>query len=1021
MDVKDVASATVGLAGGNNNTIRSFEIWWDGKEKELSIVLAAQSQSDLQSFKQAFANMYPNAGFVNMKNTTPQWFDYKSNNYQIFDVGYFHGHYSAVFDKTREHQIINQITNTIQLYQYAWIQFVFSSYNFTPFLKSHVSRLNQKIKHVSSTKYRSLSDELTNTKPHIHPEHGLDFYNNYKELHSHASLKMQSSHIIMSIRGLVQGKHDIDKIESILSVQDIRSNLDHLATYSYQYPNFYHPEKSKKAGFPVKISGKKTNSQRISLFESRLIPAPKKYLNSAIKSYFEKSFLSGNYRERKPLPFLILSTQEIPTFIHLPNPTTKNLKTTRNVSLPSKHSTTKSGLNIGYFNKKERNNQDNHLSYGDLVRSSDTDSAVISPEDFTRHVYAVGGTGAGKTTFLREIAKHLEMLNLNKQFPNSFIYLDPKGDDAYKFIQQCHIESIRQGTVNFLDPIKTNFSINPLELPKYNPDERQETVSRYVGYFMEIVKEWYHQQQSFVQMERIFRVLLYYMYLNNDAPTFLDMYDIIIKLQKEGESFLQIMFKALGMPGDELKQALTSIAALKSESFTPLLNRVEQFATDPILKKVFCVRHGTVSFEEMIRPGQYTIVRISALHIPHHVQPLAIQAFVIKLWFTIQERAAMIENAQERNHVILALDEFQVVKDLQVLPMILSQARSYNLGLILVHQTTAQISESLLEEITGNCATQLAGRISGRDAGRVANIWDPKFSKEIQQQLASQEDFHWTIKMRAAPDEEQPTPVQFWLHWPTPALNLDQVHMKQFIKDQYQRYGHGKVADDENGDVTSLLKQKELEKNNWLRYITVQLPHTKQQWQILLMLYYNKSLNLTDITKNLQVKSRDDISEFLQEMMQRKLITPTKTENQKPNSRNTQFTLSEKARKTYFAFDHKLIGIADDIAKVTNKAIQSYLKKGLFVTLASQDIEKNQKRSDLVAYSFDTEKSISIEIESISEVLSHPEHVRYNMVKWKEMGFDSCHVWSASPKIQEIYDAQLDEKERKDVRIFVVE
>ncbi|MGI9566070.1 MAG: TraM recognition domain-containing protein, partial [Nitrosopumilus sp.] len=156
-------------------------------------------------------------------------------------------------------------------------------------------------------------------------------------------------------------------------------------------------------------------------------------------------------------------------------------------------------------------------------------------------------------------------------------------------------------------------------------------------------------------------------------------------------------------------------------------------------------------FEKLIESGQYTIVRISALHIPHHVQPLAIQAFVIKLWFTIQERAARIENEKDRNYVVLALDEFQIVKDLQVLPMILSQARSYHLGLLLAHQTTAQISESLLEEITGNCGTQLAGRISGKDASKLANIWDPKFSKEISQQLASQKDFHWTIKMRVAP------------------------------------------------------------------------------------------------------------------------------------------------------------------------------------------------------------------------------------------------------------------------------
>ena len=62
----------------------------------------------------------------------------------------------------------------------------------------------------------------------------------------------------------------------------------------------------------------------------------------------------------------------------------------------------------------------------------------------------------------------------------------------------------------------------------------------------------------------------------------------------------------------------------------------------------------------------------------------------------------------------------------------------------------AQIDDKLLEEIVGNSGTQLAGRISGKDASRLGNIWDPKFSKELTQQMVSQEDFHWTYKMRAA-------------------------------------------------------------------------------------------------------------------------------------------------------------------------------------------------------------------------------------------------------------------------------
>ena len=1006
IDVKHAILAASNLVSKSDknsylNTTRSFEIWWDSSKKQLKIILASHSKQDLENFKISFGNMYPNASFVNLNKIIPDWYSPTKEKYEIFDASLYHGHYSNILDKTNSHQLITQIANTIQLADKACIQFVFAPYNFTPYLKSHLNRLNQKIKTVTSKKYRTWMDDITNKPSHENSENGLDFYNHYKNLQSDTAQKMQDSHVMMGIRGLIQSKNN--SVNS-LSFENVKSNYDHLTIYSYDYSKFYN-KKSNIAGCPLKILNQKKNFQRISMFELRLLPSPRKYLEKSIKDYFEQSIIFGDYKSRKPLPFLILNPSELSLFIHLPNPTTtKNLQTTRNVSLPSKQ-TNKIGLNMGYFNKIEVENQ---RIYGDLVKSTDSESAVISPDDFSRHIYCVGGTGAGKTTLIRQIAKHLEISNLNGTFHNSFIYLDPKGDDSLKFVEQCQKESIENNNVHFLDPIKTNFSINPLELPKYSPEERQETVSRYVGYFMKIIKEWYNQQQSFVQMERIFRVLLFYMYLKNDAPTFLDMYDIIINLQEEQEKFLQVMFKALGIPGDELKQALTSIATLRPESFTPLLNRVEQFATDPILKKVFCVRHGTVKFEDLIKPGQYTIVRISALHIPHHVQPLAIQAFVIKLWFTIQERAARIENEKDRNYVILSLDEFQIVKDLQVLPMILSQARSYHLGLLLAHQTTAQISESLLEEITGNCGTQLAGRISGKDASKLANIWDPKFSKEISQQLASQEDFHWTIKMRASPGEEQPTPLQFWLHDP-PKLSLNDEEMKEFIKNQYDLYGHGKVEESENNP---LLQKYELQKNHWLRYITVDFISDKIQWQILVQLSQNKSLNLTDLTKNLQAKNRDDVSSILQEMLEKNLIVKLN------KSRNIQYSLSKNTKKTYFTFNSRLIGTANDIPRVTRKVVDSYLKKGLFVTLALQKIEKGEDRTDLVAYSYDSEKSISIEIESTSELLSHPEHAIYNMRKWKKMGFDKCHSWSASDKLQEIYDKQIDDTEN--VKVFVV-
>jgi len=310
--------------------------------------------------------------------------------------------------------------------------------------------------------------------------------------------------------------------------------------------------------------------------------------------------------------------------------------------------------------------------------------------------------------------------------------------------------------------------------------------------------------------------------------------------------------------------------------------------------------------------------------------------------------------------------------------------------------------------ITGNCGTQLAGRISGKDASKLAKIWDPRFSNEITQQLAVQEDFHWTIKMRAADGEEQPTPIQFWLHKPT-KLRLNDNELNEFIQNQKKLYGNGKISEGDpdssfepeqkepqiNENNTSLLQLSQIEKNRWLRYITVDLPETKQHWQILLILYNEtNSLQLTQITERLRAKTRDDVVLILKKMVKDGLLKADES------NRNVKYFLSKKAIQNYFTFNPKDVGTADDIPIITKHVVKSYLDMGLFVTTALQKIEKDEDRTDLIAYSYDSDKSISVEIESTSELLSHPEHAIYNMRKWKKMGFDMCHVWSASKKLQ---------------------
>ena len=190
---------------------------------------------------------------------------------------------------------------------------------------------------------------------------------------------------------------------------------------------------------------------------------------------------------------------------------------------------------------------------------------------------------------------------------------------------------------------------------------------------------------------------------------------------------------------------------------------------------------------------------------------------------------------------------------------------------------------------------------------------------------------------------------------------------------------------------------------------TIPLPE-KIQWQIMLMLYQTneKSLQLGQITEKLKANQRDDVSDVLHEMVEQKLLEIANEEN-----RNAKYILSEKTKKNYFTFDSTKIGTADDIPYLTEKAVNSYLSKGYFITIADQSVKKDEDRTDLIAYSYETDKAISIEIESAAELASHPEAARKNMVKWPKMGFAAYHGWATTNRLKEIRESQIEQKEKE--------
>ena len=85
------------------------------------------------------------------------------------------------------------------------------------------------------------------------------------------------------------------------------------------------------------------------------------------------------------------------------------------------------------------------------------------------HSYVLGGTGTGKTTFLRNAIKAVETHHLKNKSDDDpcVIYFDVKDEDSKLIVSQCEKESFQGRNVRLIDVASDDFRLNPLELPVY--------------------------------------------------------------------------------------------------------------------------------------------------------------------------------------------------------------------------------------------------------------------------------------------------------------------------------------------------------------------------------------------------------------------------------------------------------------------------------------------------------------------------------------------------------------------------
>ena len=1023
-DKKLVQHATGGLL---SDTIRSFEIHWDKPNKEMKIVLCGE-ESDMPLYSNAYTNMYPNCVIKPMKEHVPEWFR-RERPYSYFNISNKNGNHIVLWEDTEAEHFMTQLVTVLQLAKYAWFQCVFrKAPMFTGVLQSYTKRL---------INYKKLL---------VGDEKGYDFSNNAQTLQKMAMEKQNDVQGLLSLRGLVEFEDEHDIIKQIPCSMIKATGIDILESYSYHSNRFF----SNAAPHYINSLGE----QRCDIFPKRMLPSPKPYIRDILK-YTESK--SGKYPPRSPLPFLMVIPKEMRTFLQLPDPSISGgvIKTTKKQMMASSP-TTKLGINIGFFVPTLLEEQDYYGMFGFQTISKDAEAVTMSfPKDFKTHCFCVGGTGSGKTSVILAVLKNFEMGNVYSQYPknrkvreileegnlddeynlryadpdkalaeanvieeNAVIMIDPKGQDSKHFIEQTEKMSRDNDKIHYLDPLLAPFSINPFELPDNIPARaRAHTVEMYKGNLMSMLESLFGASKTFVFLNRVMGLLVTYLYQNRDDPIFTDIYEIIKEIVNTKGNPVQAIEEKFGPATDEVKSALQNISAKDASAFDSIFNRLEQIETSAIFKNMFCRRKSTIRAEEIIKPGHYTIVKIGEGNVPKSMTYLIMQVLVAQIWFAVQQRAEVIPDESKRKLVLLVVDEFQKMKEFDMLKDITEQGRSMGMGLFLACQNLEQIDDKVLGTILSNTHTKFIGKIMGEDAQRLANLMEPLEKSKLASRLLQHTEYQWTAQIKPEDGGERLTPIEFVTHYDKTS---DAVTKSNMTHDEWIDYL--KIQTEEHAPPE--MEEKTYMSNPWVRQLGVEFIKKKVEWYILLILDKSntRAATLQEISNSLVLKGVWEDGQFNRNIVRREFL-PQLVEKGLVNRVNLKtmeiykmedfdgindkipqaagYSISKKAVDNYFRYKGE-VGGAEDIADMSEILIDYYKEQNNFIVEAPQKKQKGKNRTDFVAYDYKTHKSISVELESFVEVQSHEEQVLKNMLKWKEMGFDECHVWSTNPKIKEL-------------------